>query len=41
MKVEEAKDLQNLFKSKYLNDISRGRSKSEEQKSELEKTKLL
>ena len=40
MKLEEANKLQNLFKSN-LNEISRGRNKSEEQKMSLEKIKFL
>ena len=40
MKLEEAKKLQNMFKSN-LNKISRGRYKSEEQKRALETIKLL
>ena len=40
MKLEEAKKLQNVFKSN-LNEISRGRNKSEEQKMSLENFKLL
>ena len=40
MKLEEAKKLQNLFKSS-LNEISRRRNKSKEQKSALENNKLL
>ena len=40
MKLEEAKKLQNVFKSN-LNEISSGRYKSEEQKSALENIKLL
>ena len=39
MKLEEAKKLRNVFKS-YLNEISRGKHKSE-QKSALENIKLL
>ena len=40
MKLEEAKKLQNEFKSN-LNEISRGRNKSEEQIMTLENFKLL
>ena len=40
MKLEGAKELQNLFKTN-LNEISKGRLKSEEQKSALENIKLL
>ena len=40
MKLEEIKKVQNVFKSN-LNEISRGRCKSEEQKSELENIKWL
>ena len=40
MELENAKELQNIFK-KNLNKISKGRFKSEEQKSALEKIKLL
>ena len=40
MKLEEAKKLQNVFKSN-LNEISRGRYKSEEQKLTLKNIKLL
>ena len=40
MKLEDAKELQNIFKSN-LNEISKGRFKSEEQKSALENIKLL
>ena len=40
MKLEEAKKLQNVFKSN-LNEIPRGRNKSEEQKMALENIKLL
>ena len=40
MKLEEAKKLQNVFKS-TLNEKSRGRYKSEEQKGALENIKLL
>ena len=40
MKLEEAKKLQNVFKSN-LNEISKGRYKSEEQESALENIKLL
>ena len=40
MKLEQAKSLQNVFKSN-LNKISRERYKSEEQKSTLENIKLL
>ena len=40
MKLEEAKKLQNVFKSN-LKEISSGRYKSEEQKSALENIKLL
>ena len=40
MRLEEAKEQQNIFKSN-LNEISRGRFKSEEQKSSLENIKLL
>ena len=40
MKLEEAKKLQNVLKSN-LNEISRGRHKSKEQKSALENIKLL
>ena len=40
MKLEEAKKLQNVFESN-LNEMSRRRYKSEEQKSALEKIKLL
>ena len=40
MKLEEAKKLQNVFESN-LNKISRGRYKSEEQKSVLENIILL
>ena len=40
MKLEEAKKLQNVFKSN-LNEISKGRYKPEEQKSALENIKLL
>ena len=40
MKLEDAKELQNIFKSN-LNEISKGRFKSEEQKSALVNIKLL
>ena len=40
MKLEEAKKLQNVFKSN-LNEISKERYKPEEQKSALENIKLL
>ena len=40
MKLQEAKNLQNVFKSN-LNKISRGIHKSKEQKSALENIKLL
>ena len=40
MKLEEAKKLQNVFKSN-LNEKSTGRNKSEEQKMSLENIKLL
>ena len=40
MKLEEAKKLQNVFKSN-LNEISKGRYKSEEEKSALEDIKSL
>ena len=40
MNLEEAKKLQNVFKS-YLNKISKGKQKSKEQKSVLENTKFL
>ena len=40
MNLEEAKKLQNVFKS-YLNKISKGKHKSKEQKSVLENTKFL
>ena len=40
MKLEEAKKLQNVYKSN-LNEISRGRHKSKEQKSALKNIKLL
>ena len=40
MKLEEAKDLQNVFKS-IPNKISRGRYKSQEQKIALENIKQL
>ena len=40
MKLEEAKEQQNIFKLD-LNEISRGKFKSEEQKSALENIKLL
>ena len=40
MKLEDEKELQNIFKSN-LNEISKGRFKSEEQKSALENIKLL
>ena len=40
MKLEEVKNLQNIFKSN-LNKISKGRFKSKEQKSALEYNKLL
>ena len=40
MKLEEAKKMQNVFKSN-LNEISKGRYKSEEQKSALQNLKLL
>ena len=40
MKLEEAKKLQNVFKSN-LNEISRGRHKSEEKKRAFGNTKLL
>ena len=39
MKLEEAKKLQNVFKSNQ-NEISRGRNKSEKQKMALENIKL-
>ena len=39
MKLEEAKKLQDIFKSN-LNKISKGRFKSKEQKSALENNKL-
>ena len=40
MKLEDAKELQNIFKSN-LNEISKGIFKSKEQKSALENIKLL
>ena len=40
MKLEEAKNLQNVFKSN-LKEISKGRHESEKEKSALENTKLL
>ena len=40
MKLEEVKQLQNVFKSN-LNEISRGRNKSEKQNMALENIKLL
>ena len=40
MKLEDAKELQNIFKSN-LNEISKGRFKSKEQKSSLKNIKLL
>ena len=40
MKLEEVKKLQNVFKSN-LNEVSKGRNKSEEQKMALENIKLL
>ena len=40
MKLEDEKELQNIFKSN-LNKISKGRFKSKEQKSALENIKLL
>ena len=40
MKLEHMKELQNIFKI-TLNEISKGRFKSEEQKSALENIKLL
>ena len=40
MKIEEAKNMQNVFKLN-LNKISKGRFKSEEQKSALKNIKLL
>ena len=40
MKLEVAKELQNIFKSN-LNEISKGRFKLKEQKSALENIKLL
>ena len=40
MKLEVAKELQNVFKLSLI-EISRGRFKSEEQKSALENTKLV
>ena len=40
IKLEEAKKLQGVFKSN-LNEISRARNKSEEQKSAIENIKLL
>ena len=40
MKLEEAKKLQNVFKSN-LNEISSGRYKSEEHKTALDNIKLL
>ena len=40
MKLEEAKNLKNVFKSN-LNEISSGRYKLEEQKSALENIKVL
>ena len=40
MELKEAKKLHNVFKSN-LNEISRGRYKSEEQKRALENMKLL
>ena len=40
MKLEEAKRLQEVFKSN-LNETSKGRSKSEEQQSALKSIKLL
>ena len=40
MKLEDAKELQNIFKSN-LNQMSNGRFKSEEQKGELKNIKLL
>ena len=40
MKLEEVEKMQNVFKSN-LNKISRGRNKSEEQKTTLENIKLL
>ena len=40
MKLEEAKKLQNIFES-TLNEMSRGRFKSKQQKRALENIKLL
>ena len=40
MKIEEAKNMRNVFKLN-LNKISKGRFKAEEQKSALENVKLL
>ena len=40
MKLDDAKELQNIYKTN-LNEISKGRPKSEEQKSALENIKLL
>ena len=40
MKLEDAKEPQNIFKSN-LNEISKGRFKSKEQKSALENIKML
>ena len=40
MRLENAKELQNIFKSN-LNKISKGRFKSEQQKRALENVKLL
>ena len=40
MKLEDAKELQNMFKSN-LKEISKGRFKSKEQKSDSENIKLL
>ena len=40
MKLEDVKELQNIFKSN-LNEISKGRFKSKEQKSAFENIKLL
>ena len=40
MKLEDGKELQNIFKIN-MNEISKGRFKSEEQKSALENIKLI
>ena len=40
MKLEDGKELQNIFKTN-MNEISKGRFKSEEQKSALENIKLI